>query len=83
MYALTFMNIQDAERRGPFWIWGLSKETYARHNPREAAFEVMSPGMDTEEVQNTLNIMFQHFTFYFTGCPKELFLYWVNTQCGA
>ena len=29
--------------------------------------------MDTEAVQNAQNIVFQHFTFYITECPKELF----------
>lgn len=33
MYALTLMKIYNAERCGAFGIWGLSIETYARHNP--------------------------------------------------
>lgn len=81
MYALTFMKIHDAERRGAVWIWGLSIETYARHNPREAAFAVLSPDMVTEAVHNALNIMFQHFTFYFTECPKENTMWSVDPAC--
>ena len=29
--------------------------------------------MDIEAVRDPLNIMFQHFTFYFTECPKKVF----------
>ena len=67
------MKILDAKRRGPVWIWGLSIETYARHNPREAAFAVLSRTWTLKAVRDVLNIMFQHFTFYFAECPIELF----------
>ena len=73
MYALTFMKTHDAEGRDAFGIWGLSIETYARHNPREVAFKLLSPNMDTEAVCDALKHHVSAFHFLLYRMPQELF----------
>ncbi len=67
------MKIHDAERRDAFGIWGLSIETYARHNPREVAFDILSPNMDAEAVRNALKHHVSAFHFLLYRMAQKLF----------